>query len=164
MCEHSNQIHAYHDGELNAGERAALEAHLASCESCKHELKQLAAISRSLVAAPLPTFSGDLSARILEACKRARRAQEGGTRKLAGWLTAAASILLVVSMMRVSVLSDRTGENSAFTETPTSVASRDWELAAMMPPAQAEEAGSGSTDLIQLAQWMARDLSPDERR
>ena len=162
MCEHSDQIHAYHDGELSAPLRAKLEAHLAGCAECGRELNELRQMARLLVAAPMPQMPAGLPDLIVSSFENARRDKESGLRKLAGWLNAAAAVILLAATVRMSGMMTRGMEK------PTAEASiglRDWELSAVMPPdRQVDDAGSA--DLIQVAQWMARDLSSnsDERR
>jgi len=162
MCEHSIQIHAYHDGELSARLRAKLEAHLAGCAECGRELNELRQMARLLVAAPMPQMPADLPARIVRSFENARRAKDSGIRRLAGWLNAAAAVVLLAATVRMSGMMTR-GTEKPPTEASTGL--RDWELTAVMPPdRQVDDAGSA--DLIQVAQWMARDLSSnsDERR
>ena len=50
MCpqEIQQQVQAYHDGELPAQGRAAVEAHLAVCADCTSELTRLRALSAAL--------------------------------------------------------------------------------------------------------------------
>jgi anti-sigma factor RsiW len=160
MCEHSIQLHAYHDGELSPALRVQLEAHVAGCEECRRELDELRQMARLLVAAPMPQMPADLPARIASSFESARRAKDSGLRKLAGWLNAAAAVILLAATVRMSGMMTRGTEKQ-----PTEASSglRDWELSAVMPPdRQVDDAGSA--DLIQVAQWMARDLSSDERR
>src|SRR5947207_2301200 len=160
MCEHSIQIHAYHDGELSAPLRAEFEAHLATCDECRRELDELRQMARLLVAAPMPSMPVDLSARIVSSFENTRRAKDSGLRKLAGWLNAAAAVILLAATVRMSGMMTR-GTEKPMAE--ASIGLRDWELSAVMPPdRQVDDAGSA--DLIQVAQWMARDLSSDERR
>ena len=68
-CEREReQIGALLDGELEAGERAALEAHLADCAGCRQALedqRQLAAAFAALPAVePAPDFEARFWARI----------------------------------------------------------------------------------------------------
>ena len=49
-------LNAYMDGELHGIRLLEMESHLASCESCQNELKDLNLVSDLLQAAPLPEF------------------------------------------------------------------------------------------------------------
>ncbi|WP_306368947.1 zf-HC2 domain-containing protein [Nocardiopsis sp. CC223A] len=63
-------------GALDPGERAAAEAHLASCPSCRDEAGELAVVPRALADLPLDAYltdflltpgrMGDLALRVLE--------------------------------------------------------------------------------------------------
>jgi anti-sigma factor RsiW len=56
-CPFNEQLGAYHDGELDADRRAALDRHLPQCPACRAELVELAALSRLLAEAPQPRLS-----------------------------------------------------------------------------------------------------------
>lgn len=47
-------LQAFHDGELEGNERAAVEAHCAECAPCRNELAELAEVASLLSAAPVP--------------------------------------------------------------------------------------------------------------
>jgi anti-sigma factor RsiW len=49
-------LNAYLDGELNGTRLLEMKLHLASCESCRNELKELRLVSDLLQAAPTPEF------------------------------------------------------------------------------------------------------------
>ena len=49
-------LNAYLDGELNGTRLQELELHLAGCEACREELKELRLVSELLQAAPAPEF------------------------------------------------------------------------------------------------------------
>jgi anti-sigma factor RsiW len=49
-------LNAYMDGELNGACLLEIKLHLASCESCQNELKELRLVSDLLQAAPTPQF------------------------------------------------------------------------------------------------------------
>jgi hypothetical protein len=52
------------DGELGAGRRAEIEAHVASCAGCSHRLAALRAVDGALAALPSPAVAPDLRARL----------------------------------------------------------------------------------------------------
>lgn len=55
--EMRTMLNAYLDGELHGWRLLEVQNHLASCESCRQELRQLRTISDLLRAAPLPAFT-----------------------------------------------------------------------------------------------------------
>jgi hypothetical protein len=77
---------AYHDGELRGFARAEVEAHLAACPRCRHDLNDLDALTGVLRALPqiepAPQIHGALLARVT--ATRPRRARPRG------WVLAAA--------------------------------------------------------------------------
>jgi anti-sigma factor RsiW len=56
-CEFSQQLEAYHDGELPVDAHAAMQAHLLSCPACSQQLAELAAMSNLFATAPVPRLS-----------------------------------------------------------------------------------------------------------
>jgi anti-sigma factor RsiW len=52
-CPNSNQVSAYHDGELNGSQRSAFEQHLAACPACQAELSDCRRLSAFITAAPV---------------------------------------------------------------------------------------------------------------
>jgi len=63
VCEYSNQLGPYLDGELDAGQRTELEAHLRNCGDCDAELSELRGLSRLFAAATGPFLSSKAVAR-----------------------------------------------------------------------------------------------------
>jgi anti-sigma factor RsiW len=56
-CSFTQQIDAYHDGELDAARRADVERHLAQCADCAAALERLRSMSRWFADAPAPRLS-----------------------------------------------------------------------------------------------------------
>jgi anti-sigma factor RsiW len=56
-CPTSQQLSAFHDGEIDPLGRAQIERHLLDCASCAAELERLRAISRLLETAPAQRLS-----------------------------------------------------------------------------------------------------------
>jgi predicted anti-sigma-YlaC factor YlaD len=52
-----NLLNAYLDGELQGWRLLEMQTHLASCESCRNELRELRSVSDLLRAAPTPAFT-----------------------------------------------------------------------------------------------------------
>jgi anti-sigma factor RsiW len=71
-------LHALVDGELDAGNTVALEAHAAGCAACAAELAAIRQVKARLAAAPLayaapPSLHARLDAALAEAARPARR-------------------------------------------------------------------------------------------
>ena len=101
------QLGAYTVDRLDAGERAALEAHLGSCADCRAEAAALARLSRLLPLAdpgrldPAPAPPPALAARVFAAVgverrERARRRRRRVGLSLAGAVAVAVSLLIVL--------------------------------------------------------------------
>jgi anti-sigma factor RsiW len=156
------QIEAYHDGELTAVERVRAETHLRECEPCRQTLEQLQRLSSLVANAPLAAMAHQamdrlggawdvIRARALgERMAAQRAANERGILRVAGWFTAAAAALLLGGLL---MLSRTTGTQTADLPQNPSTA---WEPVAVMPPT---ESGEGTPQVIQIAQWIANDLS-----
>jgi hypothetical protein len=148
-CDKAVQVQAYYDGELDAPARAALEAHLQSCAPCSDLLADLRGMSLMIAQAPMPGMP-------LSSLSRYYGAWESnlqrGVMRITGWLTAAAAILLTTGLLM--------WPNKTETRSPQTLVT--WELPAMMPPA--DNQGESGAELVQVAQWMANDLSQGERR
>ena len=149
-CERMNQIHAYHDGELSPAARGEVESHVAVCAECRQLLGELRDLSQMLATVDLPAVPRGALNRMHGAWWASRRAQEQGVRRLAGWLTAAAAAVLVV----VPLTSARAPAE------PPLVATRSWEIMALVPPAGPRE--DPNAEFIQVAQWFATDLSTEQ--
>src|SRR5581483_1267894 len=140
-CDHFEQVHQYHDGELPAGQRDALEAHLKSCADCQALLSELRAISRMLAAAPVVEIPTD-------AMQRLRNARyvlpDTGVLKIAGWLTAAAAAILLTALP--------VWRPEPHVQ-PAAVAIDPIEVTAP------HDSDLNQNDYVALAQWMSDDLS-----
>src|SRR5438270_5999226 len=94
-CDQIHRVEAFYDGELNAADREAFEAHLNDCTPCNDELSYLRRISSEISAASIPAVSEDALARFHGAV---RVAEERGVLRLAEWLTVAAAAVLVIGL------------------------------------------------------------------
>ena len=63
----TDRLSEYVDGELTAGETAALEAHLTGCAECRHNAVDLRVVARTAAALPADTPGRDLWPGILDA-------------------------------------------------------------------------------------------------
>src|SRR5688572_1509693 len=147
-CDRTEQVHAYHDGQLGSAARAEFEQHLAGCAGCAQLLGELRSISRLIATAPLPDvpFANE---RYYEAWHVSR---QRGLLRISSWLTAAAAAVLVGSLV-LWPTSPRT---------PGPVVAQDtgeWEAVAIMPPP--ERVTDRPDQFIEIAQWMAEDLSTE---
>ncbi|HEX8324115.1 MAG TPA: zf-HC2 domain-containing protein [Tepidisphaeraceae bacterium] len=90
-----NKLNAFLDGELPPADAAAVEAHLAGCPACAALVVGDRATGDRLRAAPLPVPSMDAHLRWLSQWQIAR---DRSVRRLAGWMTAAAAVVLGVTL------------------------------------------------------------------
>lgn len=70
MEQHSEilpQLAAFHDGQLNALKRLAIQAHLDVCVECQRKLSEWQALDSALAALPVPEAAADLHSRTLAA-------------------------------------------------------------------------------------------------
>jgi anti-sigma factor RsiW len=147
-CEHSQEVHQYHDGELSAGQRDAFEAHLKGCAQCQALLNDLRAMSRMLIAAPLMEASAETMRHLREA---RYVVPDTGVLKIAGWLTAAAAAILLAALP--------VWREEYHVQPP--LASADTiDPIGVTAPADLE---GNRNDVVALAQWMSDDLSGNER-
>ncbi|MBI4278052.1 MAG: zf-HC2 domain-containing protein [Armatimonadetes bacterium] len=78
--EIQDRLSGYVDGALPPGERAAVEAHLRECETCRATIADLEALKRLLVSTPPPPLPPGLSARIHSRLRVQRSASPGARR------------------------------------------------------------------------------------
>jgi anti-sigma factor RsiW len=101
-CEFENKIEAYHDGELNASDRALVESHLPQCGDCRRALAQLQAMSTLFASSEQPRLSQMSRYRLHQ---KVNAAMERGLLRFAWTMSGiAASVLLLGSawLMRVN--------------------------------------------------------------
>jgi anti-sigma factor RsiW len=148
ICGKTIFVEAYYDGEMNAADREAFEAHLKGCGECQDELAHLRRISAQFAKASIPLLSQDGLRRLHGAVNVA---EERGVLRLAEWLTAAAAAVLVI------------GITGLFRHDTTHASAPDtWEQAAVAYPADHDP--TVQSDVLQFAEWMRTDLSPGQRR
>jgi anti-sigma factor RsiW len=85
-------LNAYLDGELNGTRLQEMELHLAGCEACQNELKELRLVSQLLQAAPAPEFTpaGRFASNLmLSLPRRTTRSLSAKPASLAWWLVPA---------------------------------------------------------------------------
>jgi anti-sigma factor RsiW len=146
-CDRTEQVHAYHDGQLGPAARAHLETHLAGCGDCRQLLADLRSVTQLISTAPLPDVSFATVEHYYEAWHLSR---QRGLLRISSWLTTAAAAVLVGSLVLWPKPADTRG-------TVVVQDTGEWEAAALMPPP--ERASDRPDQFIELAQWMAEDLS-----
>jgi anti-sigma factor RsiW len=142
-CGRLSQVHRYYDGELPAGQRADVEAHIRECAECRELLAGLGRLSCVIAQAGMRPLSGERLERLQHSWRTAR---ERSVIRLAGWLTAAAAVLIAV------LLAEPGGRRVELAGQPAF-----WETVAATPPTEGQE-DSGS-DMAVMAQWMTDELS-----
>ena len=150
-CDRTAQVHAYHDGQLGPAARGEFESHLAACAACAQLLDELRSISRLISAAPLPDVPLTSNEHYYEAWHVSR---QRGLLRISSWLTGAAAAVLIGSLL----LWPKSGQTSD-PVVAAAPGTGEWEAVAIMPP---PERGTDRPDqFIELAQWMAEDLSTE---
>jgi hypothetical protein len=176
-CPFQVRIEAYHDGELDAAERAAVERHVAQCPACAADLAWLAGVSRSLESVPpgmTPAERGRLDAALEGVLVAGPDAgfdsDEGGEPesypislyRTAGVLSAIAASILLLSVVWLNELPSGTrtpvgGRQVALVEVPA------WERVAMnlrVDPMPNSPGGEVYLADARLADWMLQGLAP----
>ncbi|MGC4034227.1 MAG: hypothetical protein QM754_21315 [Tepidisphaeraceae bacterium] len=139
-------LNAFADGELSPAEMARVAAILQADAGLTEEVRTIQEIGDALRAAPLPTPAAGLSERLMNNWRVER---DRSVRRLAGWMTAAAAIVLGITV--------------ANNFTRTAVAQpvlAEWETAAVSSTADDD-------DTRRTAKLLAVDLalpSPEARR
>ena len=142
-CDKAAQIHAYHDGEMDAATARQLEAHVAECPDCAALLGELRGLSSLISGAALPETRPMAVAKYYGALSDV---QDQGLVRVTGWLTAAAAAILI------GALAWWPAESGTLQSRPGM-----WETIAIAPPVETQ--AESNAELVQVAQWMADDLS-----
>jgi anti-sigma factor RsiW len=98
-CDRTAQLHAYHDGQLDAAASAEMERHLAACGECAEALAELRATSALFAATPRPRLS-QMSQHRLH--RHVEAAIERGLVRFAWSLSGAAAAVLLVGSIWLS--------------------------------------------------------------
>ena len=92
------KLTAYYDGELEAGEKAQVEAHISACSACLRELGDIKSASVLVKTLSRPRAPQAVAAGVSrEIAAAGRRARFDTARRAALWVTAAAAGLFVVA-------------------------------------------------------------------
>jgi anti-sigma factor RsiW len=153
-CDRAAQVHAYHDRQLGPAAREAFELHLESCSECAALLGELRAISQAIADAPLPIVAGaQLNQRLYDAWYVA---QQRGVLRMSSWLTGAAAAVLIGALL-LTPKGNTSTDNTGALASGAPQQANTWEATALMPPP--ERAGDRPDEYVELAQWIASDLS-----
>lgn len=142
-CEKAAEVHAYHDGELDEPRARALETHLSACAECRDLLGELRGLSRLFNGAAFPQMSDAAMARLQGSWEEI---SEQALLRITSWMTGVAAALLVGALLVWSGVRNEAA-NRVVAADPVVLATA------------AEPPGEPNSELIQVAQWMADDLS-----
>jgi anti-sigma factor RsiW len=143
-CDKTAQINAYYDGELDPATARRLEAHLAQCAECDALLTELKGLTALIGGAALPDMRPMAVGRFYDAWTEAR---DRGLMRITSWLTAAAAAVLIGALSLWPAAEAKS----------TALRPGMWESIAIAPPAETQ--AESNSELVQVAQWMADDLS-----
>ena len=157
MCDRAGEVHAYHDGELDAARAREVEAHLEGCGECRALLEELRGLSRLFAGAEMAAMPRMAMAR-LEASWYQN--SERALLRITSWMTGVAAALLVGAVMVWSSVSATGPANMSAGKASRPVTAADPVVLATA----AEPPGEANSEVIQVAQWMADDLSIGVKR
>jgi anti-sigma factor RsiW len=143
VCDKTNLIHRFHDGELSPAQQETVQTHLRDCAECRELLADLRRLSSLICESPAAEMPDGMVER-LQQCRLA--AADQGILRLAGWMTAVAAGVLIGALLIRNAGRPETASRPAF-----------WETVAVMSPAEVQD--DVNSDLLVMAQWMADDLS-----
>jgi anti-sigma factor RsiW len=147
-CGFENKIAAYHDGELDAAQRANVEMHLSQCEDCRRALSELRAMAGLLATSEQPRLSQISRFRLHRSVDAA---MEQGLLRLAWMMSGiAASVLLLGSAWLMKV--NDSAQAQAPAEAPPWVSVS---LASSRDPVVRDAASPA-------AQWYLADATPTD--
>jgi len=134
----------YIDGEVEASAAERLEAHLAACEGCRLELRQLRATAVAL--RDLPEVQAPRSFTLSPERAAARRPLTGAATPLAlGMRLAAAGLAVALAAVLVVDLGGLAGDNQAGTTAPQAASDRSTEYGSPTDSAAAPSAEGAQT-------------------
>lgn len=102
-CNHARGLLALHVyGDLEAGEKAQVDTHLAGCPACREEANALGRVRQVLDLPETPKVKVDL-ARLFEQAGRQQQLRLRRWRRTAAALVAVAAMLLVVFFLKIEI-------------------------------------------------------------
>lgn len=138
-CLSDTILNRHHDGVLSASEQDVVRAHVMVCPTCAARLAEIVSVSDMIRTAPMPLMARDAMNRLHA---KMLSLQDRSVRRLASWMTLAASVVLGVSLYIA------TNSQAQATSAPIS----NWEAAAIGVDV------SQATDDATPATWMVVDL------
>jgi anti-sigma factor RsiW len=179
-CQFQSRVEAYHDGELSAEGRRAVEEHLETCEDCAAEMAWLRSVSQSMGrgdsegALELTTAElGRVHAAVDDAMDEVAIAETDSypisLYRAAGALMAIAASVLIVSCVWLSELPTPAGPRQPIGVAANPVEGPAWERVAMTLRADPLPTGLDSEPYLadaRVADWVLRGLgaAPGGRR
>jgi anti-sigma factor RsiW len=150
-----SQLHAYHDGELDAAAVQQLESHLAQCASCAAELRSLRAMSHLMrQSIPMAEISADALARLHA---EVDHTMDSSLLPLARSFVGIAAVILIAATAGLWLMRPLHAS-----------APQSWEGAMLTPQnnefASQTASGSGSTIEQELPELIVADLSRSNHR
>ena len=142
-CPFTNELHAYHDGELDEVSQGRVKRHLSTCQPCRDELSQLVSLSR-LLEENLAIELSPSARQVLH--ERVNRQPSLGLQHWAEASAAVAATILVVCSLWMSHLPARGGQ----------MALPAWDSQIM---AVSDNSPDGSEEM---AKWIDQDLAQEE--
>ncbi len=147
-CKKSAQVQAFYDGALSAESVPLTEAHVRECAECAALLADLRSMSNLLATVPRREMRPGAASRMYGGW---HGASDRGVLRIAGWLTAAAAVVLAGT-----VLTWPGQKSMQSAKGPDAL-----ETLATVPPVEGHE--ESRSEVVVLAQWIADDLSPNEQ-
>ncbi|MGH9312861.1 MAG: anti-sigma factor family protein [Vicinamibacterales bacterium] len=159
-CEDKDAIVAYLYDEMDAGERARIEAHLASCGACRAEVTALRAVRIELPAWAPP--ERDLGFAIVD---RAQEAAPARRWTMPAWGLAAAAMLVLAAAAAIANLEVSYGADGFSVRTGWSRGQDVQTRAGREPaPAAADSQAQWRAELTSLEQRLREELGANETR
>jgi len=155
-CPYTGQIGVYLDGELDADQRRALEAHLPSCAACSRETGEVRSLKALFAAAEYPALSGRAVERLHD---QAESLYERGTLRIARALSGLAACLLIAGSLWLT--QSQTPPDTRAEVQPSSVAAAYTQADPLIPVEVAEQVASGvqtAADPVS-PEWVVNDLN-----
>ena len=142
-CNFSRDVHAWHDGELDEAQCAVVQGHLADCQACRQELRELEGLSRLLGGRARSAMPAEMRQRLHVSIECAG---ERSILRMAELLTAAAAVLLAIG---VGLLVHSRSLPNRPTARLTDIASAEFTM-----PDEVVSGVASSGDTVELSQWV----------
>ncbi len=107
-------LQAFHDGELEGNERAAVEAHCEQCADCRDELAALAATAALLASTPAPELPRTVWHRV-----KPSRSREPRFKPVFAFAAGAAGIVLGILIGPIQMTATATDDTMTWSDSAT---------------------------------------------